>query len=144
MYEDEAFLIDEILRMDKEKAEVEAVVRTTGYLPLTGHQRVRRGHPAHVCGGDIIMVTACLGCIHAWFFHGVRWEEGWTGFGNRIHRGDFKKLAEVGPPITLKSWERNSRIGKRRMVLRYEFEFRQGAEVIYYGDQSAMFFKDRF
>ena len=30
------------------------------------------------------------------------------------------------------------------MVLRYEFEFRQGEDLIYYGDQSAMFFKGKY
>ncbi len=144
MYEEEVFLVDEIVRLDTKKREVDALLDTTRLLPLTNYQRVQPGHPTHVNGGDIIMVTACMGCIHAWFFHGVRWDEGWTGFGKRIHRADFKRLADVGAPVTLRSRETNSRIGARRMVLRYEFEFRQGEDLIYYGDQSAMFFKGKY
>ncbi len=144
MYGEEAFLLDEIVRLDPAAGEIEALLDTTRPLPLTSHQRPRPGHPAHVCGGDIIMVTACLGCLHAWFFHGVRWDEGWTGFGNRIHRADFKKLAAVGPPIELRSREIRSRVGPRRMVLRYEFAFTQGGELVYHGEQSAMFVRDRF
>lgn len=144
MYDEGGFLIDEVLRLDRDAREMEALLDTTRTLPLTSHQRVHPGHPTHVCGGDVIMVTACLGCLHAWFFHGVRWDEGWTGFGNRIHRGNFKRLAQVGPSLELKSRETNARIGPRRMVFRYEFEFTQGDELIYHGDQSAMFVKDRF
>ena len=144
MYDAAAFLVDEVVRLDRAEREVEAILETTRFLPLTSYQRVQRGHPAHVCGGDIIMVTACLGSMHAWFFHGARWDEGWTGFGNRIHRAEFRKLADVGPPIALKSRETNSRIGTRRMVLRYEFEFRQGGDTVYHGDQSAMFVKEKF
>lgn len=144
MYEEEAFLLDEVVRLDKAAREVEALLDTTRTLPLTSHQRAQPGHPAHVSGGDVIMATACLGCLHAWFFHGVRWDEGWTGFGNRIHRADFKTLAEVGPPMVLKSRETGSRIGATRIVLRYEFHFSQAEDLIYYGDQSAMFVKGRF
>jgi hypothetical protein len=35
-----------------------------------------------------------------------------------------------------------SRVSPRRVVLRYEFEFRQQGRVVYLGDQSAMFVKD--
>ena len=87
------------------------------------------------------MVTGALGCLHAWLFHGVRWHEGWAGFGNRIHRADFKRLARLGPPIELVSTETRRRVGPKRVVLRYAFEFRQEGELVYSGDQSAMFLK---
>ena len=47
------------------------------------------------------MVAGSLGCLHAYFFHGCHWNEGWVGFGNRIHRADFERLATIGPPIEL-------------------------------------------
>jgi hypothetical protein len=47
------------------------------------------------------MVAGSLGCLHVYFFHGCHWNEGWVGFGNRIHRADFKRLATIGPPIEL-------------------------------------------
>jgi hypothetical protein len=80
--------------------------------------------------------------MHAWFFHGCRWDEGWTGFGNRIHRADFKKLALIGPPLRLESRETRARTGARRVVLRFEFRFWQGDGLVYFGDQSAMFVRD--
>ncbi len=88
------------------------------------------------------MVTGFLGCMHAWFFHGCRWDEGWVGFGNRIHRADFKKIALLDVPVELESRETKTRVGEKRVVLRYEFIFRQSGEVVYLGDQSAMFLKD--
>jgi hypothetical protein len=34
-------------------------------------------------------------------------------------------------------------VGERRVVLRYEFAFRQGDELVYAGDQTAMFLRER-
>jgi hypothetical protein len=96
-----------------------------------------------VAGGEIVMATGSLGCLHAWFFHGCRWDEGWAGFGNRIHRADFKSLALVGPPLALHSRETRTRLGPRRVVLRFEFRFEQDGRLVYLGDQSAMFFRER-
>ncbi len=144
MYHEAAFLVDEVIELDAERREIRARLDTTGNLTYTSQQRVTPGHPAHVAGGDLITITGSLGCLHAWFFYGCRWDEGWTGFGYRIHRADFKELAEIGPPLELTSRELQSRAGKRRVVIRYEFEFRQGTRLIYYGDQSAIFVKDSF
>ena len=90
------------------------------------------------------MVTGALGCLHAWLFHGVRWDEGWAGFGNRIHRADFRKLVPVGgPPLRLTSRETRTRVGPKRIVIRYTFEFFQDDDRVYVGDQSAIFVKDK-
>lgn len=144
MYQEEAFLVDEVVRLDAKEHEIEARLHTNRYLPLARYQRVGPGHPAHVSGAEVILATANLGCLHAWFFHGCRWDEGWVGFGNRIHRADFKALARIGPPLELRSRETRSRVGTRRIILRFQFEFWQGETVVYFGDQSAMFLKDDF
>ena len=89
------------------------------------------------------MATGCLGLLHAWFFYGCRFDEGWSGFGNRIHRADFKRLVERGPVLVLQSRETRSRVGARRIVIRFEFEFFQHDALVYQGDQSAMFVKDQ-
>ena len=140
-YEESVFLIDQVTELDPKRRSVRASFDTTRSLPFTAHQRVRPGHPAHVSGPEIVMITADLGCLHAWFFHGCRWEEGWVGFGVRIHRADFKALADIGPPLLLRSRETRSRVGAERMVIRFEFEFSQDGREIYFGDQSAMFLK---
>lgn len=143
MYGEEAFLIDEITSLDAGAGRIEARMDTRRPLPFAAAQRVGPHHPGHVSGAEIIMVTGSLGCMHAWFFHGCRWDEGWVGFGSRIHRGDFKRLARLGPPLLLESRETRSRVGARRVVLRYEFLFTQQGEVVYHGDQSAMFVRDQ-
>lgn len=140
LYREEAFLIDEVIRLDPEERFIEARLDTTRWLPLSAAQRVSQEHPAHVSAAELLMVTGSLGCMHAWFFHGCRWDEGWSGFGSRIHRADFKQLALIGPPLRLESRETRTRVGKRRVVLRYEFNFWQDDALVYHGDQSAMFF----
>jgi hypothetical protein len=142
MYRESAFLVDEILSVDEAVPAISARLDTTRELPFARAQRVGPGHPAHVSGAEMVMATGSLGCLHAWFFHGCRWDEGWTGFGNRIHRADFRRLARIGPPLRLESRELRSRVGARRVVLRFEFQFWQEEELVYRGDQSAMFFRD--
>ncbi len=142
LYRQEAFLIDEIVAVDAEARRIEARMQTTGDLPISAHQRTGPGHPAHVAAAEMLMLTGSLGCLHAWLFHGCRWDEGWSGFGNRIHRADFKQLARIGPPLELSSVETRTRVGEKRVVLRYEFRFEQEGRLVYLGDQSAMFFKD--
>jgi len=143
LYREEAFLVDEVLRMDADALEIDARLDTTRKLPFAAAQRTGDQHPAHVSAAEILMVTGSLGCMHAYFFHGCRWDEGWSGFGNRVHRADFKALARIGAPLELFSKETRTRVGERRVVIRYEFRFLQEGRLVYLGDQSAMFFKDR-
>lgn len=142
LYREPAVLVDEITALDAELGRIEAVLDTADRaFPFAEAQRTSTIHPDHVSGAELVMVTGALGCLHAWLFHGVRWDDGWAGFGNRIHRADFKRLARLGPPIDLVSTETRKRVGPTRVVLRYTFEFRQEGELVYVGDQSAMFVK---
>lgn len=143
LYTEEAVLVDEITSLDPVDSRMTALLETTRPLPFSACQRTSAEHPAHVSAAELLMVTGSLGCLHAWFFHGVRWDEGWAGFGNRVHRADFKSLARIGPPIELESRETRSRIGPNRVVLRYTFEFRQAGGLVYVGDQSAMFVREK-
>lgn len=141
-YEDAAILVDELLEADEEARRLVARLDTRRPLPFGDLQRVRDGHPRHLAGGDILMATAALGSLHAWLFHGVRWEDGWVGFGSRIHRGDFRRLARVGPSLELRCREARSRRGAGRLVIRYEFDFSQRGETVYVGDQTAIFLRE--
>jgi hypothetical protein len=141
LYTEAAFFVDEITRVDPETRSLGALLDTTRPLPLAGCQRTSPEHPAHVSAAELLMATGSLGCLHAYLFHGCRWDEGWAGFGNRIHRADFKRLATIGPPIVLESTQTRTRVGGRRIVIRYEFRFLQEGQVVYVGDQSAMFVK---
>ena len=144
LYAPEAFLIDEVVRVDCKTREIEARTDTARELPIA---RFQRGdpqlHPRHVSGPEIILLTGNLGCLHAWFFHGCRWDEGWVGFGNRIHRADFRSLVALGPPLVLQSKETRVRTGAKRVVIRYEFRFWQKERLVYFGDQTAIFMKNR-
>lgn len=143
LYTEPAFLVDEITKLDAEQRTIEAVMDTTRPLPLAPLQRVSPLHPAHVTGSELIMLTGNLGSLHAWFFHGCRWDEGWSGFGNRIHRADFKSLCRIGPPLRLESKEIRTRAQAQRVVLRYEFRYWQEERLVYFGDQSAIFVKEK-
>ncbi len=142
MYEEAAFLPDEILEADETARSIVARMDTTRQLPYVELQRAWPGHPAHVSVGELVMATAHMGSLHGWFFYGLRWNEGWVGYGNRIHRADFKSLAHVGPPLILRSQETASRIGTRRIIVRFNFEFTQQGSPVYVGDQTAMFVKN--
>ena len=141
LYRPEAVLIDEIVRAESASHEIEARLDTTRALPFSDAQRVRPEHPAHVSAAELLMATGSLGCLHAFLFHGCDWERGWTGFGNRIHRADFRGLVQRGPPLELHSRETKRRVGPRRVVLRFEFRFVQEGSLVYLGDQSAMFLR---
>jgi len=143
LYREEGFLVDEVTRLDREAGRVEGVMDTRRPLPIAPLQRTSARHPAHVAAPEMLILTGNLGCLHAWFFYGCRWAEGWVGFGNRIHRADFKDLARIGPPLRVESRETRSRAGPARIVLRYEFRFTQEDRLVYRGDQSAIFVKDR-
>ncbi len=144
LYSREAFLVDDVLHVDRDSREIEAKMDTTRLLPVgrfqVGDPRV---HPRHVSAPDLLLLTGNLGCLHAYFLHGCRWDEGWVGFGNRIHRADFRRLVTIGPPLRLQSKETRVREGPKRVMLRYEFRFWQDGEMAYFGDQSAMFVKGR-
>jgi hypothetical protein len=142
LYREEGFLVDDVLDVNADERSVHARLDTGKPLPYTRLQRTGPHHPAHVAAAEMLALTGSLGCLHAWFFHGVRWDEGWTGFGNRIHRADFKQLARVGPPLELHSRETRTRTGSRRLVIRYEFRFEQEDRHVYQGDQTAMFLKE--
>jgi len=142
LYREPAFLVDELVRVDRETRTIDALLDTTRRLPFAAEQRTSPGHPAHVAGGEMLMATGSLGCLGAWLFHGVRFDDGWSGFGNRIHRADFKSLAKLGPPLALRSQETHWRDGPKRVVIRFEFTFEQEGRVVYLGDQSAMFFRE--
>ncbi|MCG8592038.1 MAG: hypothetical protein MJE66_22300 [Proteobacteria bacterium] len=143
LYREAGILLDTVTRLDRAAKVIEGRLDTNRNLPLAGEQRTSDVHPGHVAGAELLQVTGILGCLHAWFFYGCRWDEGWAGFGNRIHRADFKTLAHLGPPLSLRSEETRARVGPRRLVLRFTFQFEQEGRVVYTGDQTAMFMKDQ-
>ena len=138
-YDPSACLIDEVVELDAGAKRVRARLDTAKPLPFSTAQRGDPAvHPRHVNGAVMIHLTGVLGLVHAYFLNGLRWDEGWIGFGSRIHRGDFKRLARLGPPLELTSVETQIRKGPKRHVARYEFRFEQEGGLCYLGDQTAI------
>jgi hypothetical protein len=107
MYREEAFLLDEIVTLDGERREVAAVMNTKRDLPYAQLQRPGPGHPAHVSAAELIMSTANLGCLHAWFFYGCRWEEGWGRLWEPYSSGGLSGIDHAWP-ATRVAIQRNS------------------------------------
>ncbi|MDP3505484.1 MAG: hotdog fold domain-containing protein [Myxococcales bacterium] len=135
-------LIDEILSIDAQKGEVICQMPMHDELPLTREQRVHPvRHPRHLSGGLMVHMTGMLGFVHAYYVLGLRHAEGWIGYGAKIHEARFLALAKPGTPVVLKGWTTRSRRMNDAIMVRYQFEFRQGETVIYTGDQTAMWAK---
>jgi hypothetical protein len=143
-YAPSAFLIDEILEVDAAAGRVRARLDTAKPLPLVAEQRGDPAlHPRHVAGPVLVQLTGMLGMACAYFLHGVRFDEGWIGFGSRIWRADFRRLAVIGPPLDLEVVETRARVQPDRHVVRYEFRFTQQGALCYFGDQTATWLKGR-
>ncbi|RMD85339.1 MAG: hypothetical protein D6815_02115 [Candidatus Dadabacteria bacterium] len=142
IYEPAAFIIDAVLDVDYDQRALRARTETSRHWPIASLQRgPAHVHPRHVSGPELILLTGNLGCLHAYLFHSVRWNQGWVGYGSRIHRADFRELVRLGPPLESCCRETQVRRGRRRIVARYQFEFYQEGRLVFRSDQTAMFLK---
>jgi len=134
-----AQLLDEIVSIDRETSTIVARMLPTDDQPITRDQRVHpERHPRHVSGGLMILATGILGFAHGYFLLGLRHADGWIGYGTRIQEARFRKMGVMGVPIELACKATLIRRIRNSMVGRYEFRFRQGGDLIYEGDQTAM------
>jgi hypothetical protein len=132
-------MIDEIVEIDAEASRLVARVPTHDDLPLTRDQRADpQRHPRHVNGGLMIHLTGMVGFAHAYFILGLRHAEGWIGYGTHVHTARFRRMGKIGPPIVLACRATSVRRIRGAIVARYEMRFRQDDDVIYEGDQSAI------
>lgn len=137
-----ALLIDDVVRVDREASTVVASMPTHADLPITRDQRAHpERHPLHVSGGLMIHVTGILGFAHAYYVLDLRHAQGWIGYGTHIHEGRFKKMGKVGPAMLLTCSAKSVRKIRSAIVARYSFRFEQQGELVYEGDQSAIFTK---
>jgi hypothetical protein len=132
-------LIDEILAIDPEQNLVRARMPTHDELPLTREQRAHpQRHPRHVSGGLMVHVTGMMGFVHAYYVLNLRHADGWIGYGTRIHDAKFKSLATTAAPLELECRATQVRKISGNIFVRYLFKFTQGENVVYQGDQSAI------
>jgi hypothetical protein len=118
---------------------MEAELDTTRPLAYSQLQQTTDDHPLHVSAGDLLMATGTLACLYAWLELGCKWDEGWAGFGSRIHRADFKQMVRVGPPLQLQMKQTALRKGTKRVMLRCDLKFSQDNRPNYVADQTALF-----
>jgi hypothetical protein len=138
-YAPEAILFDEILELDREAGRLVARMPTHDRLPLTELQRVDPAkHPRHVAGGLMVHVTGMLGFAHAYFLLGLRFAEGWIGFGTHIHEARYGRLATVGPPLVLECRATQVRRIRGSLYVKYAFRFEQEGGVVYESRQGAV------
>ena len=139
-------LIDDIIELDPDNSRVVVRMPTHTDLPLTREQRTHpERHPAHVSGGLMVHMTGMVGFVHAYYILGLRHSEGWIGYGVRVHDARFSKLASPGEPMELEGKAVRVRRIRGQIFARYTFQFRQGGEVVYEGEQTAVWenVKDR-
>jgi 3-hydroxymyristoyl/3-hydroxydecanoyl-(acyl carrier protein) dehydratase len=141
-YEPEGLMIDEVLEVDREQSLVRVRMPTHDDLPLTRLQKVHpTRHPRHVSGGLIIHMTGVAGMVHAYYVFDLRHSDGWVGYGGAIHKGRYKNLAPPGEPIVITCRATRVRRREKSIMARYDLRFVQGDQVIYEGDQTAMWMK---
>ena len=135
-------LLDELLVVDRDKSLVRVRMPTHDDLPITREQRVHPlKHPRHVSGGLMVHMTGMAGFVHAYYVFDLRHADGWIGYGGRIHDARYKSLALPGVPIEIECQATKVRKGSKRIVARYDLRFYQGANLVYVGDQTAMWLK---
>ena len=138
-YGPEALLLDEILEIDPAQSRLVASMPTLETAPLTRDQRAHpRRHPRHVSGGLIIHATGMLGFAHGYYLLGLRHAEGWIAYGTNIHSARFRKMGQMGEPLRCSVTATSVRRIRGALVGRYSFRFEQGDDVVYEGDQSAI------
>jgi len=132
-------LLDDILAVDREASSIVASMPTRADLPLTREQRAHpERHPHHVSGALMIHATGILGFAHAFFVLDLRHADGWIGYGTHIHEAKFRRMGRIGPPLELACSATSVRRIKGSILARYQFRFEQDGDLIYEGDQSAL------
>ncbi|MCA9668060.1 MAG: hypothetical protein KC503_20820 [Myxococcales bacterium] len=144
LYLPEALLFDEILAVDVASQRVRVRMPTHADLPLTNLQRdVPPKHPRHVSGGLMVHLTGMVAFVHFYYVLGLRIGDGWSGFGVRIHGARYPRLTTIGPPLELECEATRVRRLGGKLVIRYAFRFYQNDELVYEGDQTAMWVQEQ-
>ena len=135
-------LIDEILEIDREAHRVRVRMPTHDDLPITREQRAHPVfHPRHMSGGLLVHMTGVVGFVHAYYVLDLRHADGWIGYGVKIHEARFLKLAAPGAPLELEGVATRVRHVRDQYFVRYQFRFFSEGELVYEGDQTAIFTK---
>jgi hypothetical protein len=138
-YGPDGLLLDDVVAIDRDASSIVATMPTRPDLPLTREQRAHPDrHPHHVSGALMIHATGILGFAHAYFVLELRHADGWIGYGTHIHEARFRRMGKIGPPMRLECAATSVRRIKGSILARYRFRFEQDGDLVYQGDQSAL------
>ena len=87
----------------------------------------------------MVHMTGVIAFVHTYYVLGLRHAEGWIGYGVRIHDAKYHKLANTADPLILECTATRIRNIRNQYFVRYRFRFLQNEELVYEGDQSAIF-----
>lgn len=136
----EGFFLDRLIEADSEKRQITCELDTRKPFPLVLEQKHHEVlHPPHLPGAVIIHLTGMVGLAAAQIFLGIRYDQGWSGYGSRIHRGDFKRIVRLGPPLRLECRITDVRRRSNIVIVRYALNFSQEKRLAYRGDQTAVY-----
>jgi hypothetical protein len=132
-------LIDDIVSIDRDANSLVASMPTRADFPLTRDQKAHpQRHPHHVSGALMIHATGIVGFAHAYFLLELRHADGWIGYGTHIHEARFRRMGKIGSPMILACTATSVRKIKGSILARYKFRFEQDGDLVYEGDQSAL------
>lgn len=138
-YDIGGLLIDDIIEVDRTASRLIAQMPTRADFPLTRDQKAHpERHPHHVSGALMVHATGILGFAHAYYILELRHADGWIGYGTHIHEAKFRRMGKIGPPMTLRIEASSIRRIRGSILGRYRFRFEQAGELVYEGDQSAL------
>jgi len=139
-YRPEGFFLDRRAEVDRSEQRIVCTMDTSQKFPLVEAQRNHdQIHPPHLPGAVIVHLTGMVGLAAAQIFLGIRFDAGWSGYGSRIHKAEFKRLVRLGPPVRLEGRITSDRRRGGMAILRYEFRFFQEGALFYFGDQTAVY-----
>lgn len=137
LYRPEAWFVHDLAEIDRDAQRLVGVIDTTRLGPLVDAQVVRPGHPKHFPGAVAIQATGTLGQLHAIYVLGLRFTEGWSGFGTHILDASFRKIGEIGPPVLAACTATRVRKVRGTIFVDYAFDFTQDGASIYQSTQRA-------
>jgi hypothetical protein len=138
LYGPEHWFVHDVLELGPER--VVARVDTTRLGSPVDAQVVRPGHDKHLPGAVVIQVTGTLGNLHAVYGLGLRFSEGWVGFGTHVRGAKFPSMGRIGPPVDATLTLRRVRTLGSKKFLEYAFLFEQEGRAVYAAEHAAIWF----
>lgn len=132
---DSLFIHDAVFDPDNKR--VIGTCDTTRLGPLVDAQRPWPGHPKHVPGAVAIQITGTLGTLYATYVLDMPATDGWVGFGTHVHSARFRKLGEVGPPLTCTATLLTNRSIRGTVFTKFSFLYTQEGDEVFASEQTA-------